>query len=252
MKSLSGILTSRSAGWAAVLLAGLAACQGVELGVGVKPAVPPPDPVVAQQIVGAKAEVAAAEQKTQEAARLAAEAEAARAAAVASVADLERQVAAGEATQEDLDRARRRATEAATEATQAKERADRARAWTDDFATRVTSANDRLAKAEQAWRDAEATPLSIDGPKDTTPWGLLSWAISTGLLLVLNEKRKRDATAVLEAAKRDNREVVASQDEAPFVGSGGRLEPEARLTDAPSRLDTLEAALLAAGVLKGT
>jgi hypothetical protein len=52
------------------------------------------------------------------------------AAVVAAAADLERRVAAGEATQEDLDRARRRAAEAAAEATQARERADRARAWT--------------------------------------------------------------------------------------------------------------------------
>jgi len=153
--------------------------------------------------------------------------------------------------QEELDRARRRATEAAAEALRAKERAERARAWTDDFSTRVTAANDRLAKAEQSWRDAQATPLAIDGPKDTTPWGLLSWAISTGLLLVFNEKRKRDAKAVLEEAKRDNREVVANQDDAPFVGTGGRLEPEERLTDAPSRLDALDAALRSAGVLKG-
>lgn len=180
MKSLPGILTSRYAGWVAVLLAGLAACQGVELGVGVKPAVPPPDPAVVQQIEGAKAEVAAAEQKTQEAARLAGEAEAARAAAVAAAADLERKVAAGEATEDELERARLRATEAATEATQAKERADRARAWTDDFSTRVTAANDRLAKAEEAWRDAEGQGLDIEGPKDTTPWGLLSWAICVG------------------------------------------------------------------------
>ncbi len=203
------------------------------------------------QIEAAQAEVAAAEERTQEAARLAAEAEAARAAAAASVADLERQVAAGEATQDDLDRARRRATEAATEATQAKERAERARAWTDDFAARVTAANDRLAKAEQAWRDAEGQGLDVEGPKDTSPWGLISWALSTGLLLVLNEKRKRDAKAVLEEAKRESREVVARQDDAPFVGTGGRLEPEERLTDAPSRLDALEAALHSAGVLKG-
>ena len=251
MKSLPGLLTSQYAGWAAILLAGLAACQGVEFGVGVKPALPPPDPAVVQQIEGAKAEVTAAEERTQEAARLAAEAEAARAAAVAATADLERQVAAGEATQEDLERARLRATEAATVAPQARDRAERARAWTDDFAARVTAANDRLAKAEQAWRDAEATPIDLEGPKDTTPWGLLSWAISTGLLVVLNEKRKRDAKAVLEEAKRDNREVVAQQDDAPFVGTGGRLEPEERLTDAPSRLDALEAALHSAGVIKG-
>lgn len=251
MSALRAALGSRYAGVAALLLAGLAACQGVELGVGVKPAVPPPDPEVARQIEAARTEVAAAEERTQEASRVAAEAEAARAAAIASVADLERRVAVGEATQEDLERARRRAAEAATEALHAKERAERARAWTDDFSARVTAANDRLAKAEQAWRDAEATPLDIEDPKDTTPWGLLSWAISTGLLLVLNEKRKRDAKAVLEEAKRDNREVVANQDDAPFVGTGGRLEPEERLTDAPSRIDALEAALRSAGVIKG-
>lgn len=196
--------------------------------------------------------MAAAEDRAKEAARLAADAEAARAAAVAAAADLERRVAAGEATQEDLDRARRRATEAATEATQARERADRARAWTDDFAARVATANDRLAKAEDAWRSAEGGRLDIEGPKDTSPWGLLSWAISTGLLVVLNEKRKREAKAVLEEAKRENRDVVARQDDAPFVGTAGRLEPEARLTDAPSRIDALEAALRTAGVLKGT
>ena len=77
------------------------------------------------------------------------------------------------------------------------------------------------------------------------------WALSTGLLLVLNEKRKRDARAALETAKADARDVVATQDGAPFVGSGGRLEPEERLTDAPSRIDTLEAALRSAGVIKG-
>ncbi|MGE0192474.1 MAG: hypothetical protein AB7T63_10590 [Planctomycetota bacterium] len=251
MKALANALTSRGAAVAALLLAGLAACQGVELGVGVKPAVPPPDPDVARQVEAARAEVATAEQRTQEAARVAAEAEAARASAVATAEDLERQVAAGEATQEHLDRARRRATEAAAEATQARERAERARAWTDEFSTRVTAANNRLAKAEEAWRDAEGQGLDIEGPKDSTPWGLLSWAISTGLLLVLNEKRKREAKAVLEQAKRESREVVAHQDDAPFVGSGGRLEPEERLTDAPSRLDALEAALHTAGVLKG-
>jgi hypothetical protein len=233
-----------------VLLAGLAACQGVELGVGVKPAVPPPDPAVASQLQQAQAAVVAAEDRTREAARLATEAEAARAAAVATVADLERQVAAGEATQEDLDQARRRAAEAATDALQAKERAERARTWTEDFAARVAAANDRLSKAEQAWRDAEGTGLDIEGPKDTTPWGLISWALSTGLLIVLNEKRKRDTKTALDAAKADAREVVATQDEAPFVGSGGKLEPEERLTDAPSRIDALEAALRAAGVLK--
>jgi len=251
VSALRAALGSRYAGFAVVLLAGLAACQGVELGVGVKPAVPLPDPAVARQIEAAQAEVAAAEERTQEAAHLATEAEAARAAAAESVADLERRVAAGEATQEDLDRARRRATEAAAEATQARDRAERARAWTDDFAARVTVANDRLAKAEQAWRDAEGQGLDVEGPKDTSPWGLISWALSTGLLLVLNEKRKRDAKAVLEEAKRESREVVARQDDAPFVGTGGRLEPEERLTDAPARLDTLEAALRSAGVLKG-
>ena len=251
MSALRAALGSRYAGVAALLLAGLAACQGVELGVGVKPAVPPPDPEVARQIEAARTEVAAAEERTQEAARVAAEAEAARASTASSVADLERRVAAGEATQEDLDRARRRATETAAEATQARERADRARAWTDEFSARVATANDRLAKAEAAWREAEGARLDIEGPKDTTPWGLISWAISTGLLVVLNEKRKRDARAALEAAKTDARGVVAGQDEAPFVGSAGRLEPEERLADAPARLDALEAALRAAGVLKG-
>jgi len=248
---VKALLTLRYAGVVAVLLAALAACQGVEFGVGVKPAVPAPDPAVAKQVEEAQAAIAAAEDRTREAAHLAAEAEAARASAVAVAEDLERRVAAGEATQEDLVRAQRRSAEAAAEATQARERADRARAWTDDFSARVAAVNDRLAKAEQAWRDAEGHGLDIEGPKDTTPWGLLSWAISTGLLLVLNEKRKRDAKAVLEEAKRDNREVVARQDDAPFVGSAGRLEPEERLTDAPSRLDTLEAALRSAGVLKG-
>ena len=188
--------------------------------------------------------------RAKEAARLAGEAEAARAAASASVADLERRVAAGEATQEDLDRARRRAIEAAAEATQARDRADRARAWTEDFTARVATANDRLAKAEQAWRDAAGTGLEIDGPKDTSPWGLISWALSTGLLVVLNEKRKREAKAALEEAKRDSRDIVAHQDDAPFVGTAGRLEPEARLADAPARVDALEAALRSAGVLK--
>jgi hypothetical protein len=249
--ALRAALCSRYAGIAAVLLAGLAACQGVELGVGVKPAVPPPDPAVVKQVEEARAAVAAAEERTREAARIAEEAEAARAAAAASVADLERRVAAGEATQEDLDRARRRATEAAADATQARERADRARAWTDDFATRVATANDRLAKAEAAWREAEGGRLDIEGPKDTTPWGLLSWAISTGLLLVLNEKRKREAKAVVEEAKREIGEVVSRQDDAPFVGTGGHLETEARLTDAPSRIDALEATLRSAGVITG-
>jgi hypothetical protein len=251
VSALRAVLGSRYAGLAVVLLAGLAACQGVELGVGMKPAVPPPDPVVVKQIDEAKTAVAEAERKATEAAQLAADADAARATAIATVGDLERKVAAGEATQEDLDRARRRATEAATEASQAKERADRARAWTDDFATRVTAANDRLSKAEQAWRDTEGDGLDLKGPKDTSPWGIISWALSTGLLLVLNEKRKRDAKAALEEAKRDNREVVARQDDAPFVGTAGRLEPEARLADSPVRLDALEAALRSAGVLKG-
>lgn len=250
MTAVRAALGSRYAGFAAVLLAGLAACQGVEFGVGVKPAVPPPDPVVVRQVEDARAAVAEAERKAKEAGQLAADAEAARAAAVATAADLEHRVAAGEATQEDLERARRRATEAAAEATQAKERADRARAWTDDFAGRVTAANERLAKAEASWREAEGAGLHVEGPKDTTPWGLLSWAISTGLLVVLNEKRKREAQAVLEAAKRESGEVVARQDDAPFLGSGGKLEPEHRLADAPSRLDAVEAALAAAGVLK--
>ena len=45
-------------------------------------------------------------------------------------------------------------------------------------------------------------------------------------------------------------QVVARQDDAPFVGSGGKLEPEHRLADTPSRIDSIEAALQAAGVLK--
>ena len=252
MNALRAVLGSRYAGVAVVLLARLAACQGVELGVGVKPAVPAPDPVVVRQVEEARGAVAAADERAKEATRLAGEAEAARAAASASIADLERRVAAGEATQEELDRARRRATEAAAEATQARERADRARAWTDDFAASVATANDRLSKAEQAWRDAAGTGLNLEGPKDTSPWGLISWALSTGLLVVLNEKRKRDAKAALEEAKRDSRDVVARQDDAPFVGTSGRLEPEARLADAPARVDALEAALRSAGVLKGT
>jgi len=250
VKAVGAALTSRYSGWAAVLLAGLAACQGVELGVGVKPAVPPPDPAVVRQVEDAKAAVNEAERKAREAAQTAAEAEAARAAATTAAADLERRVAAGEATHEDFERARRRTTEAATEATQARERADRARTWTDDFTARVTAANDRLAKAEAAWRDAAGAGLNVEGPKDTTPWGLLSWAISTGLVVVLNEKRKREAQAVLEAAKRESGDVVARQDDAPFVGSGGKLEPEHRLADTPSRLDSIEGALAAAGVLK--
>lgn len=54
-----------------------------------------------------------------------------------------------------------------------------------------------------------------------------------------------------DVVKRDSRDVVARQDDAPFVGTAGRLEPEARLADAPTRIDTLEAALRTAGVLKG-
>ncbi|MBL9087357.1 MAG: hypothetical protein JNM10_09460 [Planctomycetia bacterium] len=252
MNAVRAAMGSRYAGFAAVLLAGLAACQGVEFGFGVKPSVPPPDSVVVKQVEDARAAVAEAERKANEAAQLAADAEAARASAVATAADLERKVAAGEATRADLEQVRRRATEAATEAAQAKERAERARAWTDDFAARVTAANDRLAKAESAWREAESAGLKVEGPKETTPWGLLSWAISTALLVVLNEKRKREAHAVLEAAKRESGEVVARQDDAPFVGSGGKLEPEHRLADTPSRLDSIEAALAAAGVLKRT
>lgn len=114
----------------------------------------------------------------------------------------------------------------------------------------MTAANDRLTKAEASWRDAESAGLQVQGPKDTTPWGLLSWALSTGLLMVLNEKRKREAKAVLDAAKHESADVVARQDDAPFVGSGGRLEPEHRLADAPSRFDAVEAALAVAGVLK--
>lgn len=61
----------------------------------------------------------------------------------------------------------------------------------------------------------------------------------------------REAKAVLKEAKRESRDVVARQDDAPFVGTAGRLEPKARLTDAPSRIDALEATLRSAGVLKG-
>jgi hypothetical protein len=250
VKALRDAVTSRYAGWIAVLLAGLAACQGVELGVGVKPAVPPPDPAIVKQVEDAKAAVEGAERKAREAGQLAADAEAARARAAAHAVGLEHRVAAGEATQEVLDQARRRAADAAAEAIEAKDRADRARAWTDDFTARVTAANDRLAKAESAWREAAGAGLNLDGPKDTTPWGLLSWAISTGLLVVLNEKRKREAKAVLDVAKQESADAIARQDEAPFVGSVGKFEPEHRIADAPSRLDALEAALAVAGVLK--
>lgn len=102
---------------AGLLPCGLAACQGVEFGVGVKPAVPPPDPAVVKQVEDANAAVAEADRKAKEAGQLAADAEAARAAAVATATDLERQVAAGQATQADLEHARRPASEAATEAT---------------------------------------------------------------------------------------------------------------------------------------
>jgi hypothetical protein len=81
VNALGAAVTSRYAGWAAVLLAGLAACQGVELGVGVKPSVPPPDPAVVKQVEDAKVAVAEAERKAKDAAQLAADAEAARAAA---------------------------------------------------------------------------------------------------------------------------------------------------------------------------
>lgn len=57
---------------------------------------------------------------------------------------------------------------------------------------------------------------------------------------------------MLEEVERDNREVVANQDGAPFAGTGGRREPEERLTDAPSRLDALEMELYSAGLIKGT
>jgi hypothetical protein len=90
VNALRAVLGSRYAGLAVVLLAGLAACQGVELGVGVKPAVPAPDPVVAQQIEAARGEVAAAEEQSREAARVAAETEAARAAAPSTPMPYER------------------------------------------------------------------------------------------------------------------------------------------------------------------
>jgi hypothetical protein len=63
VSALRAALGSKYAGWAAVLLAGLAACQGVELGLGVKPAVPPPDPVVAQQVEEASAALTAAAER---------------------------------------------------------------------------------------------------------------------------------------------------------------------------------------------
>lgn len=47
---------------------------------------------------------------------------------------------------------------------------------------------------------------------ETTPWGLLSLAIRTGFLVVINENRKREAGAVLEEAKREVVEVAACQD----------------------------------------
>lgn len=65
-----------------------------------------------RQVEEARTAVAAAEKRATEAARLAGEAEAARASAAAAVADLEHRVAAGEATQEDLDRARSQWTQA--------------------------------------------------------------------------------------------------------------------------------------------
>lgn len=52
------------------------------------------------------------------------------------------------------------------------------------------------------------------------------------------------------AAKQESADVAARQNDAPFVGSGGTFEPEHRLADTPSRLDAVEAALAAAGVLK--
>lgn len=86
--------------------------------------------------------------------------------------------------------------------TQARERAERARAWTEDFSLRVATASDRLARAEAAWREAEGAGLNVEGPKYTSPWGLIPWAISTGLLLVLNEKRKGGGRDLTEAAMR--------------------------------------------------
>lgn len=60
-------LTWRYAGWAAVLLTGLAACQRLELGAGVMLAVPPPDPVVEKQVEDARLAIAEAVRKAKEA-----------------------------------------------------------------------------------------------------------------------------------------------------------------------------------------
>lgn len=75
-------------------------------------------------------------------------------------------------------------------------------------------------------------------------WGLLRGTISTGFLVVLNESRKREARADLQAVKRESREVVARQDDTPFVGSAGKLQPEHRFADTASRLDSIEAGLV--------
>jgi len=88
----------------------------------------------------------------------------------------------------------------------------------------------------------------MSAPDPTAP--IAAWGDAALEQVCRTEKRKRDAKAVLEEAKADAREVVTAQDEAPFVGSGGKLEPEERLTDAPARLDALEAALRSAGVIK--
>lgn len=71
------------------LPAGHAACQEVELGVGVKPAVPPPDPAVAGHVREGRAAVAG-EEWGRKAARLAEAADAPRARTDASLADIER------------------------------------------------------------------------------------------------------------------------------------------------------------------
>jgi hypothetical protein len=45
--------------------------------------------------------------------------------------------------------------------------------------------------------------------------------------------------------------MFGHSDAVAIVCTAGRLEPEVRLTDAPSRLDALEAVLRSAGVIKG-
>lgn len=205
MTAVRAALGSRYAGFA-LLLAGLAACEGVECGVGMRPSVPPPDPV------GREASRGCAGRRRH-----------------GRGAEREQTGSAGEATQEDIDRARRRAAVAATEL---QERADRARAWTDDFPARVTAANDCLPTPEAASRAAAGAGLNVEGPKDTTPWGLLSWAISTGLLVVLNEKRKREAKAVLSRRSRRVRTSPPARTTRRSSAAAGRSSPN---TASPTR-----------------